>query len=90
MRPFTRFACADWSGAKGSRHPGIALAVCEMGDAAPRLVTPPDKVWSRQAVADWLLAEDDDLLIGFDFSSGEATTNLPGSFNHSLRKDNFF
>ena len=68
MRTFTRFACADWSGAKGSRHPGIALAICEAGEEAPRLITPPDKVWSRQGVADWLLAQDDDVLIGFDFS----------------------
>ena len=82
MPRFTRFACADWSGAKGSRHPGIALAVCAAGDEAPRLVTPPDKVWSRQAIADWLLAQDDDLLIGFDFSFAppfmERGSYLPG------------
>ena len=82
MRLFTRFACADWSGAKGSRHPGIALAVCDVGDEAPRLVTPANKVWSRQAVADWLLAQDDDLLIGFDFSFAppliERGSYLPG------------
>jgi hypothetical protein len=79
---FTRFACADWSGAKGSRHPGIALAVCEADDEAPRLITPPDKIWSRQGIADWLLAQDDDLLIGFDFSFAppfiERGTYLPG------------
>lgn len=82
MRSFTRFACADWSGAKGSRHPGIALAVCGAGDDAPRLVMPPGGVWSRQAVADWLLAQDDDLLIGFDFSFApplvERGSYLPG------------
>jgi hypothetical protein len=68
MPRFLRFACADWSGAKGGRHAGIALAICEHGDAAPTLVKPPGKAWSRQGVADWLLAQDDDLLIGFDFS----------------------
>lgn len=82
MPRFTRFACADWSGAKGSRHRGIALAVCAAGDEAPHLVTPPDKVWSRQAIADWLLAQDDDLLIGFDFSFAppfmERGSYLPG------------
>ena len=82
MRPFTRFACADWSGAKGSRHPGIALAVCDAGDDAPKLVIPPNGHWSRQAVADWLLAQDDDLLIGFDFSFApplvERGSYLPG------------
>jgi hypothetical protein len=65
---FSRFAAIDWSGAKGSRHPGIALALCEGGDAAPALIDPPGKAWSRQAIADWVLAQKDDLLIGFDFS----------------------
>ena len=82
MRSFSRFACADWSGAKGSRHPGIALAVCDTGDDAPKLVVPPNGMWSRQAVADWLLAQDDDLLIGFDFSFApplvERGSYLPG------------
>jgi hypothetical protein len=79
---FSRFACADWSGAKGSRHAGIALAVCEVGDAAPKLVSPPGGVWSREAVAQWLLAQDDDLLMGFDFSFAppwvERGSYLPG------------
>ncbi len=68
MSRFSRFACVDWSGAKGGRHTGIALAVCEIGNAAPALISPPGRAWSRQAIADWLLAQDDDLLIGFDFS----------------------
>lgn len=65
---FTRFAVADWSGAKGNRHPGIAIAECGLGDAAPELVLPPDRHWSRKAVFDWLSSRADDLLIGFDFS----------------------
>lgn len=69
MRPrFTRFAVADWSGAKGASHPGIALAVCESGSDAPALVDPPDRYWSRTAILEWLLAQADDVLIGFDFS----------------------
>lgn len=79
---FSRFACADWSGAKGSRHAGIALAVCDVGDAAPQLVSPPGGIWSREAVAQWLLAQNDDLLIGFDFSFAppwvERESYLPG------------
>jgi hypothetical protein len=82
MRRFSRFACVDWSGAKGSRHSGIALAVCEQGDGAPALVMPPDGKWSRQGIADWLLAQQDDLLIGFDFSFAppimERGSYLPG------------
>ena len=65
---FTRFAVADWSGAKGSRHPGIAIAECGIGEAAPALVPPPGAHWSREAVLHWLAARTDDLLIGFDFS----------------------
>lgn len=70
MRPdrFTRFAVADWSGAKGSRHPGIAIAECGIGDVAPTLVPPPGRHWSREAVLAWLAGRTDDLLIGFDFS----------------------
>lgn len=66
---FTRFAAIDWSGAKGARHRGIALAICETGQAAPALVEPPGGAWSRAAIAEWV--EDharEPLLIGFDFS----------------------
>jgi hypothetical protein len=65
---FTRFAVADWSGAKGARHPGIALAVCNVGSEAPMLVSPPDRYWSRTAILQWVLAQQSDMLIGFDFS----------------------
>lgn len=68
---FTRFAAVDWSGAKGARHKGIAVAICGAGDAPPMLVDPPGGVWSREGVAAWLLAEaakPDPLIAGFDFS----------------------
>jgi hypothetical protein len=65
---FTRYAVADWSGAKGGKHAGIALAVCGAGDDAPMLISPPDRYWSRSAIGEWVRAQDDDLLIGFDFS----------------------
>lgn len=82
---FDRFAVADWSGAKGQRHPGIALAECEGGTAAPRLVSPPERHWSRAAVGDWVLAEaaaGRRTLIGFDFSFAapcRAVGSLPGT-----------
>ncbi|MGB7405874.1 MAG: hypothetical protein WA906_09305 [Pacificimonas sp.] len=50
---FQRFAAIDWSGAKGSRHKGIALAICERGGSAPRLVE-PDRIWSRTEILGWL------------------------------------
>jgi hypothetical protein len=66
---FTRFAAIDWSGAKGKRHKGIAIAVAEAGDGPPRLVA-RDAPWSRGAVLDWLLetAAEAPTLYGFDFS----------------------
>lgn len=80
---FIRFAAIDWSGAKGSRHKGIALATCGQGDAAPALVTPPAGIWSRTAILDWLIAHREaDMLVGFDFSFSapfvERGAHLPG------------
>ncbi|MEA3054265.1 MAG: hypothetical protein QOG72_3168 [Sphingomonadales bacterium] len=69
MTAFTRFAAIDWSGAKGRRHKGIAVAVCEAGDAPPRLVR-AGHIWSRSEVLEWLLeaAAEAPTLFGFDFS----------------------
>lgn len=67
---FDRFVAIDWSGAKGARHKGIAVGLCEAGRDAPRLIAAPDGIWSRRAVADWLIAAADEAptLFGFDFS----------------------
>jgi hypothetical protein len=65
---FARFAAIDWSGAKGKRHKGIAVAICEAGTSAPALVR-PGHVWSRTDVLDWLTAAAETrTLFGFDFS----------------------
>ncbi|HEX6741758.1 MAG TPA: hypothetical protein VF079_08205 [Sphingomicrobium sp.] len=58
----------DWSGAKGRRHKGIAIAEAR-ADAAPRLVR-PGHAWSREEVLSWLLkrAAREPTLFGFDFS----------------------
>ncbi|WP_028969637.1 hypothetical protein [Sphingomonas sp. URHD0057] len=68
MTRFRSFVAIDWSGAKGRRHKGIAIAEAR-GEAAPRLVR-PDHVWSREEVAAWLLkrAASEPTLFGFDFS----------------------
>ena len=65
---YSRTVAIDWSGAKGTRHKGIAIAEAR-GDNAPRLVR-PDHVWSRTEVADWLVREAarEPTLFGFDFS----------------------
>jgi hypothetical protein len=69
LSSFTRFAAIDWSGAKGKRHKGIAVALAGAGAAAPRLVE-REKPWSRAEVLDWLLeaAAEAPTLFGFDFS----------------------
>ena len=68
MTRFAAYVAIDWSGAKGSRHKGIAIAEAR-ADAAPRLVR-PGHVWSREEVLAWLLrrAEREPTLFGFDFS----------------------
>jgi len=79
---FERFAAIDWSGAKGRKHKGIAVALCDAA-GPPRLVN-PGHVWSRTEVADWLLKEARraPTLFGFDFSFAppfaEKRAYLPG------------
>ncbi|WP_445192667.1 hypothetical protein ACT009_01640 [Sphingomonas sp. Tas61C01] len=80
---FTQFAAIDWSGAKGVRHRGIAVAICAAGVAAPVLVDPPAGAWSRRDVLDWLVARRGAaLLVGFDFSFSapfvQRGAHLPG------------
>ncbi|MDA5193083.1 hypothetical protein [Govanella unica] len=65
---FDRFIAIDWSGGRGRRHKGIAVAACGQGQKAPVLVPPPDGVWSREAVAAWLMTLPGSSLAGFDFS----------------------
>jgi len=80
---FTRFAAVDWSGAKGSRHKGIAVALCEAGNGAPYLIE-RERPWSRTEVLEWLLAtaREAPTLYGFDFSYAppiaERGAYLPG------------
>ena len=79
---FTRTVAIDWSGAKGSRHKGIAVAEARPG-VPPRLVR-PGHVWSRGEVATWLVREaaKEPTLFGFDFSFAppliERGSYLPG------------
>jgi hypothetical protein len=65
---FTSYVAIDWSGAKGRRHKGIAIAEAH-GEAAPRLVR-AGHIWSREEVLEWLLrrAAKEPTLFGFDFS----------------------
>lgn len=68
MNRFSSYVAIDWSGAKGSRHKGIAIAEAR-DDCAPLLIR-PGHIWSRQEVLDWLLkyAAREPTLFGFDIS----------------------
>ena len=81
MTAFTRFAAIDWSGAKGLRHRGIAVAVCEAGYDAPRLVR-SGHIWSRSEVLDWVLDTKDEAptLYGFDLSAAFAFADCGAYF----------
>ena len=82
MSRFAATVAIDWSGAKGKRHKGIAIAEAR-GFDAPRLVR-PDHAWSREEVLEWLLkrAAKEPTLFGFDFSFAppwaERGAYLPG------------
>lgn len=70
MRRFEHFVAIDWSGAKGERQRGIALAHAQRGDQAPSLLTPAGG-WSRPKILDWLFdhaAAGTDMIVGLDLS----------------------
>ncbi len=71
-RCFDRFVGIDWSGAVGSRHPSVQVAICDVGVEAPRLVLPPSGIWSRGQVLDWLGGLSGDVLVGMDAGFGFA------------------
>ena len=68
VKRFESYVAIDWSGAKGKRHKGIAIAEAR-GESAPRLVR-AGHIWSREEVLQWLLkrAAKEPTLFGFDFS----------------------
>lgn len=79
---FQHFAAIDWSGAKGRRQRGIAIALCTHGATAPDLVRPGHR-WSREEALDWLRHDlPADTLVGLDLSPGlpfaDAGAYFPG------------
>ncbi|MEP0191565.1 MAG: hypothetical protein ABJP70_13180 [Erythrobacter sp.] len=57
MRTWDHFLAIDWSGAKGERHKGIALAIAEAKGGPPVLVKPPSGGFSRMDVLE-ILSDD--------------------------------
>lgn len=71
--PFERFYGIDWSGSKAARLPGLRVAACGPGAAAPNLLDGPQRggLWRRLDVLDLLereLAAGRRVLAGFDFA----------------------
>lgn len=85
-RRFAHFLAIDWSGAKGERHKGIALARCDAAGNAPRLLWNAHH-WSRADVLHLLRHElPDNTLVGMDLGISlpfaDAQAFFPG-WNHS-------
>lgn len=58
MQPFSHYIGIDWSGAKGKRHAGLAVAMCPAGQDTPVVIVPPSghKNWSRTEIGEWIAA----------------------------------
>jgi len=64
---FTHFLAVDWSGAKGARQKGIALAIARAEGGAPVLLPPPEpRGWARSEVLARLRALKEPTLVGLD------------------------
>ncbi|TRD10680.1 hypothetical protein FGU71_01560 [Erythrobacter insulae] len=57
MREFDHFVAIDWSGAKGERHKGIAIAIADGKGGPPVLVDPPARGFSRPEVMEILRSD---------------------------------
>ncbi|MDC8754159.1 hypothetical protein OIK40_05810 [Erythrobacter sp. sf7] len=83
MTRFSHFLAVDWSGAKGARQKGIALAVALAAGGPPVLVAPPDpRGWARSEVLALLLDLPGATLVGLDLGIGlpfaDASAFFPG------------
>jgi len=83
MARFSQFLAADWSGAAGERHKGIALALADGAGGPPRLLPPPRGGWSRtEALAVLADHAGEAALIGVDLGISlpfaDAGAFLPG------------
>lgn len=70
LTEFEAFAAIDWSGQAVARPAGLAVALAERGEAAPRLIAPPGG-WSRADLVDWIAGfaqSGTRILIGLDLS----------------------
>ena len=69
MSRFRQFLAIDWSGAKGERQKGIALALAD-ADGGPPVLVDRGKAWSRSEVLEVLRDLPSDTLAGMDLGIG--------------------
>jgi hypothetical protein len=64
---FAQFLAVDWSGAKGPRQKGIAVALAQAHGGAPVLLAPPDaRGWARAEVLALIARLEVPTLVGLD------------------------
>jgi hypothetical protein len=83
MTRFTHFLAVDWSGAKGPRQKGIAVALAKAAGGAPVLLPAPDrKGWARGEVLALLAGLEAPTLVGLDLGislpHADASAFFPG------------
>jgi len=67
VRRFAQFLAVDWSGAKGPRQKGIAVALAKAEGGPPALLAPPDpRGWARGEVLALLAGLEVPTLVGLD------------------------
>ncbi|MEP3050585.1 MAG: hypothetical protein ABJP48_11395 [Erythrobacter sp.] len=81
MRKFDRFLAIDWSGAKGERHKGIALALANSAGGPPKLAK-ASGLWSRADVLALLRDLPDNTLVGLDLGISLPFTDCAAFFPH--------
>jgi hypothetical protein len=88
MSRFQHFLAIDWSGAKGARQKGIALAIADAGGGAPVLVN-RGKAWSRAEVLEILLHDlPDNTLVGMDLGISLPFADCEAFFPGWIRSPN--
>ena len=81
MSRFARFLAVDWSGAKGPRQKGIALALARAEGGPPMLIAPPDpRGWARSEVLALLQSLREPTLVGLDLGISLPFVDAGGFF----------
>lgn len=82
VRSFSHYIAIDWSGAKGSHHKAIAMAVAD-ADGGPPVLVQRERGWSRQELLEVLRDElPHDSFVGVDLGVSLPFADCGGFFPH--------